>query len=548
MRNIIFILCLVAQTAFSQGYYSAAEQKVYDLNPADYGIVQGVVDSATALNNRYAIEQAFQFAKDNKYKTLRLSNFDAFFEVATVTSTSNLNFYPWVEAVNAVSGLNLDFRDNVTFRTLANKRGQFTLFSAFRADNVTIKGGTFIGDRFTHDESLVSDQRGYCIKVLGSKNLVIDGATTINAYGDGMVISSRNFTYSPDYIQSKNIILRNNLIQNNRRQGISVGDGNKLIIENNQLFENGTDISGSLGSLPRCAIDIEAQQRVDADNNLIYDQYVSDVIIRGNHERGSGNAGILMHTGDTITIENNITNRGIVVDMGSQIKVLNNQIIRNDNFGQGLSIARENRRTYDNLASGNYISGFSVGINVNGTGTTVIDNEVYNTLTGLRTSGVTDGIIRNNIFESTIVGSRGLYSNTGGASNTLIENNTFKSDDEPLLISSMYRLKSTGNSLTLKNNQFISNTPFQLTNADWVEIAIGNTFNVRGFTSSSDNLTFKNSSIISTGTYALDLRTGMTNTTVTGNTFEADGNPVKWDSIPVPFTYTGNTLNGTLQN
>lgn len=69
----------------------------------------------------------------------------------------------------------------------------------------------------------------------------------------------------------------------------------------------------------------------------------------------------------------------------------------------------------------------------------------------------------------------------------------------------------------------------------------------KGFVSGSNNITFQSTSIQSTGTYALDLRSGNNFVNVIGNTFNATSSPVKWDVIPGNFIYNSNILNGVSQ-
>lgn len=542
MKNLTYILLLFTQIIFAQAYY-APQPKVFELDPEAYGIVQGEVTSEQALNNRLAFMDAMQDAKAQGYRTFKTRDIDAYFNISSLAEGRTF-FRQFDEAIKTVSDLDLDFRDNSTFRVFPNDEGETALFATLNSKNITIKGGNFRGDRVEH---IGGDQRGHLLWVLAGTNVLIDGVDARYAHGDGLKVSSRSQTWRPDYAPSNNVIIRNSNFELNRRQGISLTDGFKIIVERNSGIDNGTDYMGSLGTNPKCFVDVESERQSDANGNLILNEHTHTVIIRENTERGSGNSAVLLHIGDTLDVVNNNFQNGIVVDYVSHTRVIgNSMILGSTGYGVGVNIARENRSTYNNLVEGNYIEGNEIGINLGGSGATIKNNTIINAATGLKVKDVRNALVEGNIFESNVSNGTAAYFHVTTSDSSTFKNNKFQAARDAIVFVNANNSSPAKRSL-FEGNEFLGQRSSMLNSAGFT--FKNNTWNNPFSITSSENIVMDSQNTInSTSSYALDLKTGNDNITIIDNIFNANGSPVKWDSQPTNFNYSGNILNGLNQD
>lgn len=118
--------------------------------------------------------------------------------------------------------------------------------------NISIKGkGTIIGDKETHTGD--SGEWGMGINILNSENVSVYGLTVKSCWGDCVYIGS----------DSKNVIVSDCLLDNGRRQGVSITSGDDIIIKK-------CTISNIKGTSPEYAIDIEPNKS-EAVNSVIID-------------------------------------------------------------------------------------------------------------------------------------------------------------------------------------------------------------------------------------------------------------------------------------
>lgn len=126
----------------------------------------------------------------------------------------------------------------------------YYVLSVNRANNVRICGkGSISGD---YKQSGIVSEYGHGICVFKSSNVSIEGLTIKNVQGDGIAIS----------IGCSNITVNGVKIEQYYRNGISVVDGSKIVIDN-VTVRNGGDTS------PYAAIDIEPNEGYTIDNVLV---------------------------------------------------------------------------------------------------------------------------------------------------------------------------------------------------------------------------------------------------------------------------------------
>jgi len=128
------------------------------------------------------------------------------------------------------------------------KSQRFYILMVINATDVRILGGKIMGDRETHLDT--TGEWGMGIAVYAGKNVTIDGTKIYNCWGDGIVIGSKSaapyFASDP----STNVIVKNVSCNNNRRQAITIGKANGVLIDSSILVNTN-------GTKPMAGIDIE---------------------------------------------------------------------------------------------------------------------------------------------------------------------------------------------------------------------------------------------------------------------------------------------------
>lgn len=226
-----------------------------------------------------------------------------------------------VYMIDAVAGISvgsdttLRLSSGAIIKAIPNDNTRYSILRINQASNVTVIGGTLIGERDEHKG--VDGEWGMGIHMRGASNVVIDGVTVKNTWGDGFYINQR----------SRNIELCSVTAENNRRQGMSItsADGVKIL---NSTFKN------TQGTQPQAGIDIEPNE-----NNT-----VSNVKILNSQFINNKGTGIIIYAGKTkkdrftknILIEGNYISSnsvgGIAVVGSSGNNIINNIIKNNPKY------------------------------------------------------------------------------------------------------------------------------------------------------------------------------------------------------------------------
>jgi len=131
-----------------------------------------------------------------------------------------------------------------TLKAVSNGERQYNIVRIWNGQNITIEGGTILGERNTHRGD--DGEWGYGLAIFGSKNIIIKKLSIKDCWGDGINLQ----VSEPEMQTNKNIIMRNVICSNNRRQGMSIEAGENLAFEN-CIFEK------THGTAPKSGVDIE---------------------------------------------------------------------------------------------------------------------------------------------------------------------------------------------------------------------------------------------------------------------------------------------------
>ncbi len=151
-------------------------------------------------------------------------------------------------------------RDNTNFRmhssaklkALPSSKDYYNILTVNSVSNVSITGGTIEGERYEHVGS--TGEGGMGITLVHAENVRIDNVTLKDCWGDGIYIRGK----------SKNVTITNAVMDNNRRQGMSVISCDGLVNINN-VYKN------TNGKSPQCGVDLEPNNMNDTVTNVVFD-------------------------------------------------------------------------------------------------------------------------------------------------------------------------------------------------------------------------------------------------------------------------------------
>ena len=449
---------LLNSTLTIEGSGPQLKDPVFNLDPARWGIVEGIITTPVAYNNKLIINETMRMVKTLGAKTIKIDALDAYFGV--VPGRSKAEAHPQTSAVQVPSDIHLIMTDNTHLRTQPNNYKNSVLFTMFKADNSIVEGGFLHGDRDTHDYSGGSHEWGHLVLLKGSKNIVFKDVTLIDAGGDGIDINALGHSYDTFYTYCENVLVSGNKIIRARRNGLSITDGRNIIIENNEFIDSGVPTQFSGGAAPQWAIDVEAVRRKDGIG--IDYEIAEHIIIRNNIERGSEKGGFLVHTGDYITFEGNQMESTIAVK-GSVGSIVRNNRFENPtkNSVTGIILGIKDKRGYgnennrDNQAYGNTIIGFDKGIFLEDPGVDLHSNTMLDCGIGIQILNSRDSKIRDNTIINEISNSEGISNKTSDYINNVdIYNNTITVMGSPFRFTDLNTGdEEIGFTITIRNNE-----------------------------------------------------------------------------------------------
>ena len=388
---------------FTQARISDSTASIYTTEPASSLVVDVTDGNYGAKGNgrtddTAAIQKAINFVAGKGGGTVYIPNGTYLIDtISTIKMRSNIT---------------VKMEDDTVLEAIPSDQGSYHVFFIRGVENVQVIGGTLIGDRDEHigDEG----EWGMGIGILGAKNITIEKVNIKDFWGDGVYIGAYNKKSSED------IMLYNIVADNNRRQGITIVEGNGIKIINS-VFKNtnGTD--------PAAGIDIEP-------NN---DELVTNVDILSSKFLHNESYGIVISeraSGINNEIENILVDSNEIIGNGFDIRlngVTDSWFTNNFIDGVGTALSSDGRVLasiiLDEDTSGIEVSGNTIittgnevergDIDDNGQDNDVSDNIVMgtngdDTLQG----GVGDDTLKGGAGDDTIVGGVGretLYGGTG---------------------------------------------------------------------------------------------------------------------------------------
>lgn len=150
------------------------------------------------------------------------------------------------DGISLNSNNTLIFQSDSQLIMEANNSDRYQLIRISDASNVKVINAKLKGDRKTHTGS--TGEWGYGISISTSKNVLIQNAKIEDFWGDGIAIGDGRIDVNKNFVNT--IVLKNIVLDNNRRNGLSILNVKGLEVYNLLVSNtNGTD--------PMFGIDIE---------------------------------------------------------------------------------------------------------------------------------------------------------------------------------------------------------------------------------------------------------------------------------------------------
>ena len=322
-RTIIYIAALlVLSGCLSKG--EDPDVGVFVIDKVKYNIVP---DIANARATTDSINKAIEDAKLLGYKKIRLEKGEYW-----ICSDKNIRWGKPRDGIFIPSNTEFDL-NNSTLRLVPNEKVVYGLIQLHAVENVIIKNGHLIGDRYQH--SYVNDpegpthEYGFGVNILASDNITVQEMIIEQMTGDAIILIGSAQANNPDgsrrYCQ--NVTIQNCNLFDCRRQGISVCHAKDVYIYKNEIHHIGGDgsVDPAGGTDPGYAIDIEPGPyelyNCIAVNVRVHENYMHNCI-----------GGLSFHTGnDSEAIGNLIEDHkweGIGAGESQRIKIYKNVINR----------------------------------------------------------------------------------------------------------------------------------------------------------------------------------------------------------------------------
>ena len=155
-------------------------------------------------------------------------------------------------SINLNDNNTLRLENNAILKAIATSSTHYEVVNVDNAKNVHILGGTIQGERSTHTGD--TGEWGMAIAVTGgSENVLIEDITLKDCWGDGLYINI-----------AKNVMTKNIICDNNRRQGLSI-----ISVEN--YYSLNDKFINTNGTAPQGGVDIEPNNSTDILKNIVFD-------------------------------------------------------------------------------------------------------------------------------------------------------------------------------------------------------------------------------------------------------------------------------------
>ncbi|QLG46694.1 right-handed parallel beta-helix repeat-containing protein [Costertonia aggregata] len=497
--------------------------------PERWDFVQGRTTSERAQTNNFNLEHLFEKTKLLGATTFSINEFDAYFEISKVTSTTtNQNYYPSREAVNLPSDFTLRMTENTHLRTQPNGGKEGVLISFRDVSNSSIVGGNLHGERDEHDYSGIRDGEGgnHLMVIHGANNITVDGVNISDGSKGGLFINSIGFTFQPDYIPANNIVIKNCVFERNRRMSVALTDGNNILFEGNTFIDTALPTQNSDGGVVGFAVNIEAVRTRDDSGNLVLYERVYDVTLRNNIEQGSRVGAFNIYTGENVVIENNQLENKVSWSYASGARIRQNTFTASEKSkdSPAISAGGSGETVFDNQITDNLIIGYGIGISAYHKDLEISKNKIQDARIAIQVKNASNMNISDNEITSNDLSSRGVMVHITAANSITISQNDINVKSDPLyFVRVNQNAGEENNKLIVSDNMFNSDKKFTFSETRGVEFK-NNTCNTGIQLLGVNNFELTNNNITTADSDGIRLTNNNSDIDISGNTISVPPN------------------------
>ncbi|WP_298540314.1 hypothetical protein [uncultured Aquimarina sp.] len=407
----------------------------FDFRSNRWEIKSGTVSDEIAEQNKLNLQSAIDLSKRLGAQIFNTDELDAFFKVGLGHGgQQGLS----ENGIHIPSNFRLEMSENTYLRVQPTHFPWYVLLSTYKVENVTITGGTLIGDRYEHDYSDFIDGDNISRKThewpalivtAGSSNIVFENINIEHSTGDGFIVGSAGFRTNPGAVWNEGIVLRNCTLDGNRRNNISITDGENITVVDNLIINAGdgptnpNGVFNSAGVNPRYGLDVEPYVEYasfDFASRVQY-EWVENVSISNNRFEDNYAGSIVVYSGDKVSIDNNTADHSISLNETTGSNITNNTVEARSNVSGRVGITTSDFRRYtdfiggniqqyalNNNVSGNTVRGFTTGYYIRGSEAEITRNFGYENEVSLIVDRAEDLSIHDNIYESSLPNSAGI--------------------------------------------------------------------------------------------------------------------------------------------
>lgn len=285
--------------------------------------------------------------------------------------TFHINTDPETGSLLVPSGSDIWLDKQAVLQSIPNSSPIYRVFAIYNQHDITIKGGTLIGDRYEHEGT--DGEFGHGVFIAGSSyDVHISSVTAKDFWGDGFIIEgdASQGTYPV------RITIDRVTGHNNRRQGLSITAGKDITVKNSTF-------SKTNGTAPASGIDLERDPPFDLP--------LEDVLLTGN------------------TLSDN-DGYGLAFVYASGNRAEKNKITDNKEGGVYIGGSQDTGKAHDNEVVNNTITENEVGIFVNFSTANLISG---NTIQKNKTEGIS---LMNHVGQNELIKNRVRYNKKTGIS------------------------------------------------------------------------------------------------------------------------------------
>lgn len=150
-------------------------------------------------------------------------------------------------SIKLKSNVYLDMVDSTRIlKVKPTASNRYNVIRMINISNARVIGGKIQGDRYQH--LATTGEHGMGISLYSANNCRVINTVIVDCWGDGITVGSQAIYSAPN--QSVNCVINGVKSRNNRRQGLTIGGVDSLIVTNSSFTHTN-------GTLPMAGIDIE---------------------------------------------------------------------------------------------------------------------------------------------------------------------------------------------------------------------------------------------------------------------------------------------------